>query len=234
MAEHPRYLEPWGTEFWAAVDERLDGARQVLDVGGGRRPTIPPMRRPPGVHYVGIDLSAAELEAAGPKAYDERVAADVTWSVPELHGRFDLIVSWHVLEHVSDLRRTAGALRTYAADGGRLVALFSGRNAVFARVNQVLPDWLGARTVAAVRRRPREEVFPAHYDLATRDGALTAFSEWDRVTVRPLWRGADYFERVPRVREQYLRYEDWALRTGRHNLATHYLLVAERAGTFTS
>ena len=48
------------------------------------------------------------------------------------------------------------------------------------------------------------------------------------VHVIPMWRGADYFDRFPRVRSLYIRYEDWAFRRGHNNLATHYVVAARK------
>src|SRR5881628_2346064 len=98
--DRARYTRYWGTEFWDRVNRSLPSATQVLDVGGGRRPTILPHERPPQIHYVGLDPVGAEMALALPGSYDEQVQATAEQRVPELVGRFDLIVSWQVLEHV--------------------------------------------------------------------------------------------------------------------------------------
>jgi hypothetical protein len=77
-------------------------------------------------------------------------------------------------------------------------------------------------------RRPVETVFPAYYDHCTERGLHEAFSTWEEVHVTPLWRGADYFTPFPRLRSVYVRYEDWAIRRGHTNLATHYVVAARK------
>jgi SAM-dependent methyltransferase len=225
-----RYQEEWGTEFWEFVDRALSPGATVLDVGAGRRPTILPDQRPEDTHYVGVDISGAELAEADLGSYDEAVVADAQRLVPELVDRFDLIVAWQVLEHFRDLTSAAEAFRQYAKPGGWFVACLSGRNAAFAVANRILPNAVGERVVATLMRRPVETVFPAHYDHCDERGLHHAFSGWDEVRVIPLWHGADYFTRVPGLRALYVRYENWALAGGHGNLATHYVVAARKQG----
>lgn len=225
----PRYHEEWGREFWSFVDRALRPGATVLDVGAGRRPTILPERRPADTLYVGADISGEELAHAAPGSYDETIAADAQRLVPELLDRFDLIVAWQVLEHLHDLPSAAQAFHRYAKPGGWFVSCLSGRYAAFSVANRILPDAVGSRVVAYLMRRPVESVFPARYDHGDARGLREAFSGWDEVHVIPLWRGFDYFARLPGIRALYLRYENWALQRGRENLATHYVVAARKA-----
>jgi hypothetical protein len=79
-----------------------------------------------------------------------------------------------------------------------------------------------------VRRRPIDTVFPAYYDHCDERGLREAFGSWEQVEVIPLWRGADYFERLPGLLGLYLRYEDLAIRRGWTGLATNYVVIARR------
>jgi SAM-dependent methyltransferase len=225
-----RYARDWGIEFWDRVNEALENATAVLDVGSGRRPTISPAARPAGLEYVGLDVSAGELERAPAGSYDRTIAADATDHVPDLDGRFDLIVSWQVLEHVRELSRAASNFHAYARPGGTFVAMLSGRYAASAIANRLLPTDVGRRFVARLRRRPLETVFPAYYDHCDEQGLREAFADWDEVEVIPLWRGADYFERLPGVLGLYLRYEDLAISRGWTGLATNYVVAVRKAG----
>jgi len=78
-------------------------------------------------------------------------------------------------------------------------------------------------------RRPRETVFEAHYDRCTATGLRAAFSDFQQVSVVPLWRAGTYFDRFPPLQRAYLAYEDWAARSGRDDLATHYVIAARKA-----
>lgn len=223
-----RYQEEWGTEFWGFVNDALLPGIAVLDVGAGRRPTISPADRPSDIRYVGLDLSADELELSAPGSYDERVVVDAAQLVPSLVDRFDLIVAWQVLEHFRDLPAAADAFHRYLREGGWLVACLSGRYAAFAVANRLLPNRIGRRVVSRLRRRPADTVFEAHYDHCSERGLREAFSGWDELHVIPLWRGADYFERFPPLRSIYVRYEDWTIGRGLNNLATHYVVAARK------
>jgi SAM-dependent methyltransferase len=223
-----RYEQEWGTEFWGFVERALRPGIAVLDIGGGRSPTIPPPRRPADSHYVGLDASTEELETAPPGSYDETVAAAAETLQVDLVGRFDLIVSWQALEHFRDLPTAADAFHRYAADGGWFVACLSGRNALFAVGNRILPGSVGRKVVSRLMRRPLDSVFPAHYDHCTARGLRETFAGWSEVNVVPLWRGADYFAPFPRLRSTYVRYEDWAIGRGLDNLATHYVIAARK------
>jgi 2-polyprenyl-3-methyl-5-hydroxy-6-metoxy-1,4-benzoquinol methylase len=123
-----RYETYWGQDFWAFVHGALVDGGSVLDVGAGRQPTIAPADRPPRIHYVGMDIEASELKLAAPGSYDETVAADAEVVRPELVNRFDLALSWQVLEHVRHLDRAAAAFDEYLRPGGWYVAMLSGRN----------------------------------------------------------------------------------------------------------
>jgi SAM-dependent methyltransferase len=224
----PRYEQEWGTEFWRFVDRALPPGATILDVGAGRRPTILPSRRPDSTRYVGLDISGEELQEAEPGSYDETVIADAQREVPELVERFELIVAWQVLEHFRDLPSAAAQFYRYAKPGGWFVSTVSGKYALFSIANRILPDAIGSRMVAYLMRRPVETVFPAHYDHCDERGLHEAFAGWDELHVIPLWRGADYFGRLPGVRGLYVRYEDWALAKGHGNLATHYTVAARK------
>jgi SAM-dependent methyltransferase len=223
-----RYQREWGLEFWGFVNDAMRPGIAILDVGAGRRPTISPEERPADIEYVGLDVSAEELELSAPGSYDEKVVADAGLLQPQLVDRFDLVVAWQVLEHFSDLPSAAEAFRSYAREGGWFVACLSGRYAAFAIANRFLPTKVGRGVVARLMRRPIDEVFEAYYDHCDERGLREAFSSWDEVHVIPLWRGADYFERFPRLRSLYISYEDWALRRGHLNLATHYVVAARK------
>lgn len=224
-----RYAQYWGTEFWDRVNRSFRSPMHVLDVGGGRRPTIAPEKRPPGVQYVGLDPVASELALAPPDSYDETVPVQAEDYVPRLAGRFDLVVAWQVLEHVRDLRQAVANFHAYLKPGGTIAAQLSGRNAAYAIANRVLPSELARVLVARLRRRPLETVFPAYYDHCDERGLRAAFSGWRELEVIPLWRGADYFERFPPLCAAYLRYEDIAVARGWNGLATHYMVAARKA-----
>jgi SAM-dependent methyltransferase len=223
-----RYQGDWATDFWRFVHEALSPGVTILDVGSGRTPTIAISKRPPGSHYVGLDMSCRELRSAPAGSYDEVIVADVEIQLPQLAGRFDLIVSWLVFEHIQHLDRAAAALNAYVKPGGWCIAGLAGRNAVFAIANRLLPSAVGARVVARLRERQPETVFPTHYDHCTDRGLRKAFGTWEELQIVPLWHAADYFDRLPRLKRFYLGYENWVARRRATSLCTHYVLAARK------
>jgi len=230
VALPPRYDTYWKGPFEGAIQPHLTEGARVLDVGSGRMPSIKPDRRPAGCEYVGLDVSAGELQAAGPAAYDQTIPVDVAREMPELHGRFDLAVSWQVLEHIELLDCAAENIRRYLRDGGTFVALLSGSFAVHAVVNKTLSDRMGYVLVSRVMGRTADKtpVFPAHYDRCYATGLRQVFGAFSNLTITPFYRAAHYFTFSPPLMRAYLAYENFVCRRGVENLATHYLIVAKR------
>lgn len=225
----PARYETSGREaFDRAVNAHLGKAEAILDLGGGRNPTVHRPDLAAGVEYVGLDSSGSELRAAGPGSYSELVVADATTLVPELENRFDLVVSWQVMEHVSSFRAVADNVHRYLRPGGFFVARFSGSRAVFSLVNRALPNRFGSRLVDRLMRRTESNapVFPATYDGCNPRSIEKNLEEWSAVSLEPIFTGATYFRfSIPLLRA-YLIYEDLIARNAITGLATHYLLVA--------
>jgi len=226
----PRYLTPWRKPFEEIIAARLREGMTVLDVGSGRKPTLPLEGRPPNTNYVGLDLSERELRLAGPGAYDDVVVADLSTPVSGLVGTVDLAISWQVFEHVKSLDRAFANLHSYLRRGGSLITLFSGKWSAFGVMNQLLPNAIGNRLVERTMRRrgSSQPVFPAYYDHCS-DRALRRISkDWSSVEIIPYYRAANYFHFSRFLTCIYLAYENAAHRAQLRNLATHYLLVARR------
>lgn len=225
----PRYSQPYRATFDQRVQSALRPDLAILDVGAGRQPTVPVADRPPGCTYVGLDVSESELGRAGVGAYDDVVVRDVLERETSLEGRFDLILSWQVLEHVTDLDSAMQNLHSYLRPGGRLIAQFSGGRSAFAIANKALPDrarmWVLTRLVGKDPGR----VFPAYYDQCWDSAVRRIMQPWSEHEVVPLYVGAmPYFKFSRLARTAYLAYEEWTYRTDRRNLAAYYVVDAVR------
>jgi SAM-dependent methyltransferase len=223
-----RYRYHPADQFADAIRPRLHPGVAILDVGSGRRPAVDPAQRPAGSRYVGLDVSAAELARAPDGAYTETVVADVSTALPELAGRFDLLVSWQVLEHVASTERALANLHGYLRPGGALVAVLSGRFALYGVLNRLVPARLATWGLRTFTGRDPETVYPAHYDRCDHRGLTELLAPWRSARVQPIYQGGAYLNFAKPLRAAYLSYESWAARSGRTNLATHYLVVAER------
>jgi SAM-dependent methyltransferase len=200
----------------------------ILDVGSGRRPTIPAGWRPAGTHYAGLDISADELAAADAGSYDEILVGDIGSRIAELEGRFDLILSWQVLEHVGDLEAAVDNMKSYLRPGGRMVAQLSGAYAVFAAIARVTPYPLRAKAMEKLLHQDPDTKFPTRYDRCDYRALNLLLGGWNRHEVLPRYRGGVYFSFFRPLERLYLLYENWVCRTDRQGLATHYLIVGDR------
>jgi SAM-dependent methyltransferase len=223
-----RYDDLFDGAFRRVVAETLTPEVRILDVGAGRQPILTKDQRPEGSYYVGLDLSRRELETAPPGSYDEMIIGDVRRHSPELDRRFDLVVSFQVLEHVKPLEAAIRNVGAYLRPGGRLVAQFSGTFSAFGLINQVVPHKLARPVMSRLLRREPETVFPAHYHHCWYTAIVPMFSTWKAANVIPRFLAAPYFSFAPPLMALYLGYEEWASRSNHPNLASYYLVDALR------
>jgi SAM-dependent methyltransferase len=223
-----RYAEPWGRPFFAAALPALVRGAAILDVGSGRHPILPPHARPEGARYVGLDISEEELDAAGPDAYDDVVVADIVERSPGLADRFDLVLSWQVLEHVDSIDRALDNIRAYVHPGGRFVALLSGSYSVFALLARAIPYPVANRLMEGLMDVEAGEKFPTRYDRCTASALDSLLSRWSEHGIVPRYKAGAYFRFFRPLERTYIAYENWAERSGRLNLATHYVIWAMR------
>lgn len=221
-----RYTDNWREAFDARVRNALVPGMRILDVGSGRKPTVATEQRPPGCVYVGLDLSVEELQRAPLGSYDEIITADVGRRVIELEGRFDLVLSFQVFEHVKPFDTALANIRSYLRPGGRALLHFSGAYSVFGLLNRLLPHRVGVFLLEHLVGRNPETVFPAHYDRCWYSALKRLEPGWSSFDVLPRWRGASYFGFSRALRAVYVTYEEWAIRSRHLNLAPYYLLEA--------
>ena len=150
----------------------LRSGQRIYDVGGGKQPFVSLEKKTASqMTVVGIDISATELARAPAGAYDESVCADIA----DFQGRGDgdIVICQAVLEHVQN---TEGAMQSIASilkPGGRALIFVPSRNAVFARLNLVLPQTLKQKILFAVYPSARAaQGFPSYYHRCTPNDLL--------------------------------------------------------------
>ncbi len=223
-----RYAKPYIASFQERLRSELRPRMRILDVGGGRHPTIPREWRPPGCTYVGLDISRTELELAAPGTYDEVVVGDVSVHRPELVESVDLIVTWQVLEHVKPMDTTFENLRSYLRPGGRLVAETSGTFSFFAIADRVLPARGRKWALVHLLGRTEVSIFPATFDRCWYSALAECLRTWSAFEITPLYLGARYLRFSRPLQAAYLGYEEWTYRHERRNLASYYEILATR------
>lgn len=199
----------------------------ILDVGSGRSPTIAPEFRPPACRYVGLDISDHELQSAAPGAYNRAIAHDITKRLLTSES-FDLVLSWQVLEHVKPLDLALENLREVLRPGGVMVSQLSGPFSAFALLARVVPHPVRVWAMARYLNHPEEEKFPTRYHHCHASGLERMLASWSSATVHPYYRGAGYFGMCRPLQRAYVSYESLIAERNVRNLATHYLVIAQR------
>ncbi|MER9584699.1 methyltransferase domain-containing protein [Mesorhizobium sp. M0276] len=172
----------------------------VYDLGGGARPFVGlSEKRRLRLFVIGVDLDAQELSKAPRGIYDEEIEADLTSF--EGRGDGDVVICQATLEHVRD---GEGALRGIAscAKPGGVVAIFSpSRNAVFARLNRVLPEGVKRRLLFAIfpEKGKGHDGFPAFYDkcLPSEVETIAKRNGLEIIERRLFWKSSYFYFFVP-------------------------------------
>ena len=225
-----RYGVPWQQPFLDRVSTALRPGVRILDAGSGARPVVPPACRPRGCHYAGLDVSAAELDRAGSAAYDERIVADIGKPSALIENRFDLVVSWQVLEHVASMRAALDVQHRALAAAGRMIAMVSGSLGLYAVLARIIPYRVSTAIQERLLHIDGADKFPTRYDScrASRLSKLLTQGGWRSHEIVPLYKGGTYFSFSPALMSLYLRYENAIWRADRRELATHYIIDAMR------
>jgi 2-polyprenyl-6-hydroxyphenyl methylase/3-demethylubiquinone-9 3-methyltransferase len=149
------------------VTSHLPEHAVVYDIGGGKNPTIPTAEKAARhLHVVGLDADLTELAKAPDAAYDRTVVADITRFKGGADA--DLVICSTVFEHVRDTEAAISVIATILRPGGRLLIFVPSRNALFARLNLLLPEAVKRGIMFALfPQKRRLQGFPAYYNKCT-------------------------------------------------------------------
>lgn len=140
----------------------------IYDVGGGSRPYISPLHKNEFEQkIIGIDIDEDELKSAPTGSYDDTVTADLCTYTGQGDG--DLIICQATLEHTYDNSGTFKAFTSILKSGGYATIFTPSRNAIFARLNMVLPQKLKQKILFALFPHKAEghDGFKAYYNQCT-------------------------------------------------------------------
>ena len=149
------------------VPGRLRRGIVVYDVGGGKNPVIGrDLKCELGLRTIGLDVDPAELAYADSGAYDETVCADICDY--EGRGDADLVICQALLEHVPDASSALRSIASLLKPGGRALLFVPSRNALYARLNLLLPRNVTRKLLSAIfGDAGRDHGFRAYYDRCT-------------------------------------------------------------------
>ena len=139
----------------------------IYDIGGGKNPYLSPEEKARlQARVVGLDIDQDELDQAPPGAYDEIVCADI--SKHRGDGQADIVICQALLEHVRDVESAFAAIASCLKPGGQALIFVPSRNAVFARLNILLPQkFKKALLYTIFPKTRRDQGFPSFYDNCT-------------------------------------------------------------------
>jgi SAM-dependent methyltransferase len=107
-----------GARHVRALSRGLHAGARVLDVGCGRGVLLSALARR-GFEAHGFEMSPSASTGVDPRA-TVRFGKNL-WEAKYPPAFFDQVIVWHVLEHLSDPRRTLDEIRRILKPGGRLV-----------------------------------------------------------------------------------------------------------------
>jgi len=139
----------------------------LYDVGGGKNPYLSPDKKKIlNVKAVGLDIDKKELVQAPEGSYDEIICADIT----EYRGNSDadIVICQALLEHVKGVENAFTAISSILKPGGLALIFVPSRNAVFARLNIILPQNIKKTILNTISpKNINSQGFPAYYEKCT-------------------------------------------------------------------
>ncbi|MBM9538640.1 class I SAM-dependent methyltransferase [Desulfobulbus alkaliphilus] len=139
----------------------------VYDVGGGKQPYLTPdLKHRFQLTVTGVDIDQNELNRAPAGTYDRTICADITYFRGQAEA--DLVICQALLEHVKHVDNAFAAMVSMLKPGGRALIFVPSRNALYARLNLLLPQALKKRLLHAIYPKTRSaQGFPSYYDHCT-------------------------------------------------------------------
>jgi len=162
------YIKDGNNDFiYKMAPSYLQLGMKIYDVGGGKQPYISLEKKVAlDLYVVGIDISQSELDLAPLGSYDEVICSDI--ANVQGHADGDLVICQAVLEHVQD---TDGAIKSIASllrPGGKALIFVPSRNAIFARLNLLLPQSIKQKILYTIYPSTRStQGFPSFYYKCT-------------------------------------------------------------------
>lgn len=160
-------LDGNGEFIRSVVPKHLKKNVTIYDIGGGKNPYLSPEKKKIlNVTVVGLDIDKDELNQAPEGSYDKIICADLT----KFRGNnnADFLICQALLEHVKDVEAAFTAISSILKPGGLALIFVPSRNAVFARLNIILPQKIKKAILHTIYPESRrDQGFPSYYDKCT-------------------------------------------------------------------
>jgi ubiquinone/menaquinone biosynthesis C-methylase UbiE len=221
---------PSGKPFSLFVDfDNLDG-KDVLEVGCGSGIAVQ-LFAEAGADVTAVDLTPWAVDTTRARLEAFGLAADVfeadAEQLPFEDGSFDLVFSWGVIHHTSNMDRALAELVRVCRPGGQVVLMLYHRRSIFFIAYRGLARFLPlARRLGfhfeGAREGEREGLIARHF---TRDevDAMLRSAGLEQVSVTPYGQDAELLPlprsvRLPITERLPQGPKDWVLRRAGHQL----------------
>jgi len=186
---------------WLDAMQGYDDA--LRSIGGGRRPSFQLSELPDNLKsYTVNDISDEELSLV-PEGYDT-ACFDVAGDASGFEGRYDVVFSRFLAEHVRDGRAMHRNIYKVLKPGGVAFHLIPTLYALPFVINRLLPERIGEKVLALNPRREISPKFPAFYSWCRGNtpAMRRLFDQigYERVEIRGFY-GHFYYETIPLLRE---------------------------------
>jgi 2-polyprenyl-6-hydroxyphenyl methylase/3-demethylubiquinone-9 3-methyltransferase len=154
-------------KFLPNVLENTPIQSTIYDIGCGKNPAISvEFKQKLQAKIIGIDWSADELLRAPVNALDECIEADICTYRGRSDG--DLLLSQALFEHVPNVEAAFIAMASILRKGGVALIFVPSKNAVYARLNILLPHRFKLFLLHSIFPHTRgAQGFPSFYNLCT-------------------------------------------------------------------
>jgi 2-polyprenyl-6-hydroxyphenyl methylase/3-demethylubiquinone-9 3-methyltransferase len=165
----PEQLRVDGNRYFKEVfaPEYLKNGLLIYDIGSGRTPFVDSnTKKTQDLTIVGVDIDKTELASAPQGIYDKVICADIL----EFKGNndADLVICQAILEHVRDVDKAFAAISSIAKQCGAIIIFVPCKNAVFARLNLIIPQKSKKFMLHAIFPQTKDtQGFVSYYDKCT-------------------------------------------------------------------
>ncbi len=163
-----RYRIDGNTDFLRQVVPRyLSSGLRVADIGSGRTPYFSlEQKQDLSLNVTGFDISSEEIGEAPVGSYDDVHIVDI--ATYRGQHEFDMVICQSLLEHIENVEPVFEAMSTLLKNGAVALLFVPSKNAIYSRLNVLLPQELKKRILYFVYPDTRHtQGFPAFYHRCT-------------------------------------------------------------------
>lgn len=155
-------------DYQRLVPQYIQKNQHIFDIGGGKIPFITiAVKQKYKLRVTGLDIDMNELNMAPKNIYDKKIVQDISEYRPK-DPFADIVICEAVLEHVDDVDNAVAAITKSLKDGGIALIFIPCRNALFARINLLMPELLKRRILYNLfPESAHGQGFPAFYNHCT-------------------------------------------------------------------